>query len=127
MVTKDNISRRIEKLERQKSEEALTLIEILSNATFFGEIKKAKCQHSRNGQCSFFILENEEKYKLPIVTACRIENCEESASHSHIEISNITCSLCQEIGSDKKSFGNHSNSLVRSNKKTTETKTRIEE
>jgi hypothetical protein len=127
MVTKDNISRRLEKLEKQKKEEALTLIEILSNATFFGEIRKAKCQHSRNGQCCFFILEDEAKYKLPIVTACRIENCEEFAPHSHIEISNITCSLCQEIGSSKKSFGNHSNSLAKSNKKTTETKNRIEE
>jgi hypothetical protein len=127
MVTKDNISRRLEKLEKQKTEEALTLIEILSNATFFGEIKKAKCQHSRNGQCSFFILENQTKYKLPIVTACRIENCKESAPHAHIEISNITCSLCQEIGSSKKSLGNHSNSPAKSNKKTTETKNRNEE
>jgi hypothetical protein len=89
------LDRRIDKIEKQKQQEILSLVEILSNATFFGEIKKANCEYAKNGQCSFFILSNEDKNRIPIVAKCRIEKCKEKKEHGHIEISNITCSLCQ--------------------------------
>jgi hypothetical protein len=91
----EELDRRVDKIEKQKQQEILTLVEILSNAKFFGEIKKANCDYAKNGQCSFFIVPNEEKAKIPIVSKCRIEKCKEKKEHSHIETSNITCSLCQ--------------------------------
>ena len=87
---------RIDQLEEQKTQEVLALVEILSNATFFGELKKANCQFAVNGQCALFILRDEAKNKIPIVSECRIKQCAESARHYHIELSNITCTLCQE-------------------------------
>ena len=36
----DHLRRRIEKIEQLENEEALTLVEILTNITFFGELKK---------------------------------------------------------------------------------------
>jgi hypothetical protein len=89
------LNKRLDKLEKQKIEEILTLVEILSNATFFGEIKQANCEYAKNGQCSFFMLETEAKDKIPIATKCRIKNCTEPAPHCHIEPSHITCALCQ--------------------------------
>jgi hypothetical protein len=90
-----DLNKRVEKIERQKKQEILTLVEILSNATFFGEIKKANCEYSKNGQCSFFTLEAEAKNKIPIATDCRIKLCKNSPNHCHIEVSNIACALCQ--------------------------------
>ena len=87
---------RLDKLEKQKNQEVLALVEILSNATFFGELKKANCQYAINGQCALFILKNDAKNKLPLISECRIKQCEKSAKHYHIELSNITCTLCQE-------------------------------
>jgi hypothetical protein len=96
MVTDlEELHKRVEKIEKQKNQEILTLVEILSNATFFGEIKKAGCEYAKNGQCSFYIIKNPEKNALPIISHCRIKNCEETLIHYHIEPSNITCSLCQ--------------------------------
>jgi hypothetical protein len=71
----------------------MTLIEILSNATFFGGMKKT-CEFAKEGQCSFFFISKEVKNKLPITTTCRIEECKDMPGHCHIELSNITCSLC---------------------------------
>lgn len=87
---------RLDKLEKQKTQEIVTLVEILANANFFGELKKANCQYAINGQCAFFILQDDAKNKIPIVSKCRVKQCAESAKHHHIETSNITCTLCQE-------------------------------
>ena len=98
MVTEiDELHRRVDKIERQKSEEVLALVEILSNATFFGEIKRSNCEYAKDGQCSFFVLENKERKKIPIANQCRIRECQEPYLHRHIEISNISCTLCQRI------------------------------
>jgi hypothetical protein len=96
----DQLHRRIDKIEQLRNEEALTLIEILSNITFFGELKKAKCEHAKNGQCRFFILMTEAKGKIPIAADCRINLCKVDEPHCHIELSNITCALC-EIDKDE--------------------------
>jgi len=87
---------RLDKLEKQKDQEVLALVEILSNATFFGELRKANCQYALDGQCALFVLQDDTKNKLPIVSECRIKECAQSAKHFHIELSNITCTLCQE-------------------------------
>ena len=96
MVTNiDDLHKRIDKIEQQKNQEVLALVEILSNTTFFGEMKKAHCEYAKNGQCSFFILDSETKNKIPIVSECKIKQCKEPLLHCHIEISNISCTLCQ--------------------------------
>jgi hypothetical protein len=87
---------RLDKLEKQKNQEILTLVEILANATFFGELKKTNCHYAINGQCGLFVLQNDAKNKIPTVSECRIKQCAESAKHYHIKLSNITCTLCQE-------------------------------
>jgi len=98
MVTEiDELHRRVDKIEKQSYQEVLTLVEILSNATFFGELKKSNCEYAKDGQCSFFILRNKEKNKVPIATECRINECNEPNPHFHIETSNITCTLCQRM------------------------------
>ncbi len=98
----EELYKRVEKIERQRNQEILTLIEILSNATFFGEIKKANCEHSKKGQCSFFTLEAEAKNKIPIATDCRIKHCNNSPNHCHLELSNIACALCQISNGDSR-------------------------
>ena len=96
MVTElEELQKRVDRIEKQKNQEVLSLVEILSNATFFGETKKANCTFSKNGQCGFFILKSDVKNKIPIASECRIQNCEESRIHCHIELSNITCALCE--------------------------------
>jgi hypothetical protein len=87
---------RLEKLEETKNDEVLTLIEILSNLSFFGEIKKAQCRYFKDGQCAYFVVTKEHKNKLPIVSKCRVNGCKELLEHYHIETSDITCSLCQQ-------------------------------
>ena len=91
----EELHKRVDKIERQKSEEVLALVEILSNATFFGEMKKLNCEFAKNGQCGFFFLDGEENNKIPIFTECRIKGCQEPSFHLHIELSNISCTLCQ--------------------------------
>ena len=91
----EELSKRIDKIEKQKTDEVLTLVEILSNAAFFGEIKQASCGYAKDGQCSFFILTSEAKSKIPIVSDCRVKHCRETSIHSHLELSNITCALCE--------------------------------
>ena len=100
-IENDQLNRRIDKIEQLKNEEALTLIEILSNITFFGELKKTQCEHAKNGQCNFFVLMTEAKGKIPIAADCRINLCKEDEPHCHLELSNITCALC-EISKDKR-------------------------
>jgi hypothetical protein len=91
----DQLHRRIDRIEQLKNEETLTLVEILANITFFGGLKKDQCEHAKNGQCSFFVLLNEAKGKIPISTDCRIKLCKEVDPHCHIELSNISCALCK--------------------------------
>jgi hypothetical protein len=101
----EELHKRVDKIERQKDQEVLALVEILSTATFFGETKKARCEYAKNGQCGFFILEGKAKNKIPIATECRIRECKEPSFHCHIEISNISCTLCQkESGDQEKHF-----------------------
>ena len=88
--------RRIDKIEKQNYQDVLTLVEILSNATFFGKIKQSNCNYSKDGQCSFYILKSEEKNKIPIATECRIKQCNEPSFHCHIELSKISCTLCPQ-------------------------------
>jgi hypothetical protein len=96
MITElEALSKRIDKIEKQKADEVLTLVEILSNAAFFGEIKKAGCEYAKEGQCSFFILVGEVKDKIPIFSDCRVSQCSETSLHFHLELSNITCALCE--------------------------------
>jgi len=111
----EQLTHRLDKLEEQNKQEILTLIELLANATFFGETKKSNCEHAKNGQCTFFTVKSEEKYAIPIVTKCRIKDCKEQNRHCHLELSNITCTLCQkEVKQDKmftESFRNNSEKI----------------
>jgi len=101
MVTEpQQLSKRIEQLEQLSNQELLTIVEIMSNFNFFGELKRANCEYAQNGQCSYFLLHSEVKNKIPILEECRIEECEEMLEHKHIELSNITCSLCQRTIAD---------------------------
>jgi hypothetical protein len=96
IVEIEELNKRIDKIERQRNEEVLTLLEILASITFFGELKKAQCEYPRNGQCSYFVLVNDAKGKIPIATNCRVTHCKESAIlHCHLELSNVTCALCK--------------------------------
>jgi len=96
MATKlAELNQRLDRLEKENNQEVLTLVEILSNATFFGEMKKTSCEYAVNGQCGFFTLKAEAKNRIPVVTECRIKTCEEPSFHCHIELSNLTCTLCQ--------------------------------
>ena len=88
------LHKRVDKLEKQKNQEVLTLLEILSNAAFFGEIKKTNCEFSKDGQCSFFVLKREAKNKFPIAMECRIKKCKEPSLHYHFELSGIFCAFC---------------------------------
>jgi len=88
------INIRIEKLEKQGFQDLVSLLEILSNVTFFGEMKKANCEYAKEGQCSFFFLKKEAKNKLPIATDCRINDCKDIPGHCHLELSVLTCTLC---------------------------------
>ena len=90
----EELRKRIDKIEQQKTDEVLTLIEILSNVTFFGEMKQESCGYAKDGQCSYFILTSEAKGRIPVVTNCHVKECRETSLHYHIELSNITCALC---------------------------------
>lgn len=95
-----NIAQRLEKLENDSDQELMTLVEILANANFFGKMKMTLCKHAKNGQCDLFFIDSTEKMKIPLATCCRIKDCKEKSLHSHIELSNITCSLCHESETD---------------------------
>lgn len=92
----ENILKRLEKLEQSNNQEILTLVEILANANFFGQMKKTLCKHAKNGQCSLFIIGNKTENKLPLTKLCKIIGCKEESRHYHIELSSLTCSLCHE-------------------------------
>lgn len=90
----EEINIRLKKLERQSVQDVMSLLEIMSSATFFGNMKKTNCEYAKEGQCSFFFLKKEAKNKLPIATACRIGDCKDIPGHFHLELSNITCTFC---------------------------------
>ena len=92
----ESLTQRLEKLENNVNQEVLTLVEILSNATFFGKMKMALCKHAHNGQCGLFFVDNTGNGKFPFATPCRIKDCVERSPHLHIDLTNITCSLCHE-------------------------------
>ena len=98
VTTIQELHSRVDRIEEQKNQELLTLVEILSNATFFGGIKKANCDHAKQGQCAYFKIDNAVEKSIPIVSECRIKNCNGKEMHYHIELSNITCSLCPNLG-----------------------------
>lgn len=87
---------RLKKLEKQGIEDTLTLVEILSNITFFGGLKMKKCKYAKEGQCGLFSLKSEAKKKVPIATDCRIRGCSGGSDHYHLELSNVTCTFCPE-------------------------------
>lgn len=88
------LEKRIEKLEKHSLEDTLTLIEILSNVAYFGNLKMEKCEHAKQGQCSLFLIRNDAKGKIPMVTDCRIDDCNREVGHCHLEVSKVTCAFC---------------------------------
>ena len=90
----EEFEKRLNKLEAHGFEDTLTLVEILSNITFFGGLKMEKCKYAKEGQCEFFFLKSEAKKKIPIATDCRIKNCKGESDHCHLELSNVTCAFC---------------------------------
>jgi len=98
----EELNQRLRRLERKNEQEVLTLIEVLSNAAFFGDLKKESCEFAQDGQCGFFILEPQAKNKIPIISDCRISDCEELGVHCHIELSDITCAFCQQLNDEQK-------------------------
>ena len=90
----EEFEKRLNKLEAHGFEDTLTLLEILSNITFFGGLKMEKCKYAKEGQCEFFFLKSEAKKKIPIATDCRIKNCKGESDHCHLELSNVTCAFC---------------------------------
>jgi hypothetical protein len=101
----DEIETRLTRLEKQDYQDLIPLLEIISSATFFGEMKKITCDYAKEHQCGFFFLKKEAKNKLPIVTDCEIKNCDEKSDHCHLELSNLTCTLCPIMGHNLKSEG----------------------
>ena len=89
-----DLEKRIEKLEKNGFEDTLTLVEILANASFFGNQKMQKCEYAKKGQCSLFVVREKVKGKIPMVTDCRINDCKCETEHCHLEISNVTCAFC---------------------------------
>jgi len=107
MTTKlQELSDRLDEIEDTRNQEVLILVEILSNASFFGDLKKSHCMHAENGQCSYFVLSEEAKKKIPIAAVCRIKNCEKNGRHWHIELSSISCVFCQKLSLSRKMMKN---------------------
>ncbi len=96
MATEDltQLQKRVSNLEQHHFEQYATLLEIMSHATFFGGQKRTSCRHAKQGQCGFFTLSEDAKEKLPLAMECRIQDCTNGAYHYHIEVSNLTCTLC---------------------------------
>ncbi len=85
---------RVDRLEKRDVERLLTMVEVMSNVTFFGEMKRSECEFSKDGQCSLYLLKKEAKGKIPVATECRIHECVVTEKHSHLEANNITCTFC---------------------------------
>jgi len=92
----EEVEKRLKLLEKHGIEDSLTLLEILSNITFFGNLKMEKCKYARDGQCGRFFLKLDAAKKIPIATKCRIKGCNRELDHCHLELSNVSCALCPE-------------------------------
>ena len=97
----DDCEKRLKKLEAHGFEDTLTLVEILSSITFFGDLKMEKCKYAKEGQCGFFFLKSEAKKKIPVATDCRIKDCKSESDHCHLELSNVTCAFCPKAETSK--------------------------
>ena len=91
---------RIDRLEKRDVQDLLTLLELMSNAYFFGGMKKDNCEYARDGQCGLFYLQHEAKNKVPVATECRITDCK-THDHCHLETSNVTCTFCPQWDNNK--------------------------
>ena len=101
MISRENnqceeLEKRLNILEKHGIEDSLTLLEILSNITFFGNLKKEKCKYAEDGQCGRYFLKLEAKKRIPIATNCRIKGCNSESEHCHLELSNVSCAICPE-------------------------------
>jgi hypothetical protein len=92
----EELEKRLKLLEKHGIEDSLTLLEILSNITFFGNLKMEKCKYARDGQCGRFFLKLDAAKKIPIATKCRIKGCNRELDHCHLELSNVSCAFCPE-------------------------------
>jgi hypothetical protein len=92
----EEFEKRLKLLEEHGIEDSLTLVEILSNITFFGGLKMDKCKYARDGQCGRFFLKLDAAKKIPIATKCRIKGCTGELDHCHLELSNVGCAFCPE-------------------------------
>jgi len=92
----EEFEKRLKRLEKHGFEDTLTLVEILGNITFFGNLKMQKCKYAKEGQCELFFLKSDAKEKIPMATSCRIRDCKGEQGHCHLELSNVTCTFCPE-------------------------------
>jgi len=92
----EELNNRVDKLEKRDIQDLLTLLEIMSNATFFGGMKKTSCEHAKEGQCSLFYLKKGSTNKIPLATDCRINGCSDSTEHCHLETSAVACTFCPQ-------------------------------
>ena len=92
----NKLDKRLKLLEKRGIQDSLTILEILSNITFFGKLKMEKCEHAKNQQCGLFFLKSETTTRIPIATKCKIKECNDGLDHSHIELSNVSCAFCPE-------------------------------
>ncbi len=90
----EELKTRLAKLEQRDIEELMTILEIMSNVTFFGNMKKGRCKYEKHGQCSRFYLQDDAKNKIPTATKCRIPGCNSAYGHYHLEANNVTCTFC---------------------------------
>jgi hypothetical protein len=102
----EEFEKRLSKLEKHGFEDTLTLVEILSNITFFGGSKMENCKYAREGQCGFFFLGSDAKKKIPIATDCRIRECDGKPDHCHLGLSNVTCAFCPDYVPHTPNSGN---------------------
>jgi hypothetical protein len=108
---------RIDNLEKRHLQEFVTLLEIMSNVTFFGGIKKTNCKYARNDQCSLFYLQSNAKNKIPLATGCRISECNSPNGHLHLEVSKVTCTFCPHYNNQVVAEKDKNNSSRRKNKR----------
>jgi hypothetical protein len=92
----DKLEKKLKLLEKRGMENSLTLLEILSNITYFGNLKMKKCKYAKDGQCGYFFLKLDASMKIPIATKCRIKRCNDKLDHLHLELSHVGCAFCSK-------------------------------
>lgn len=88
------LENKLKLLEKRVMENSLTLLEILSNITYFGDLKMKKCEFASDGQCGYFFLKLDATNKIPIATECKIKDCNNQSKHLHLLLSNVSCAFC---------------------------------